>query len=230
MGRARSASRVSSAGAPLSSRSVRPHEIVACHSAFSSCFSPPHLAKSLRVANVPRWRFDAPSRFLASARGTFEVGEQRWLQQVFQPASDRHFELRFRSGNLVVACGRCASCGLTSRSSGRVGRARSASRVSSSGAPLSSRSVSFQGNVLAGAAFSFSLLSPPVASSPSVGLLAKGLSSSSRYRGRLHADRPNSLSVGGIGSAPGWRAQLTSCCGAARATWCYPPQHRGPEI
>jgi len=144
VGRVRSASRVSLSGAPLSSRSVRPHEIVACHSAFSSCFSPPHFAESLRVADVPRWRFDAPARFETSARGTLEVGQQRWLRRQLQPANERHFEPRFRSGIVVVACGRCASCGLTSRSSGRVGRARSASRVSSSGAPLSSRSVSWQ--------------------------------------------------------------------------------------
>ena len=136
VGRQRSASRVANGGAPLSSRSVRPHEIVACHSALFSCFSPPLFAEFLRVAHVPRWRFEALARFLASARGTPEVGQHRWLRQLFQPARDRHFEPRLRSGSLVVACGRCASCGLTSRSSGRVGRARSASRVSSSGCLL----------------------------------------------------------------------------------------------
>ncbi len=209
-------------GAPLNSRSVRPHEIVACHSAFFSCFSPPRLAEFLRVADFPRWRFGAPARFEASARGTFEVSQQRWLRRLIEPASDRHFEPRFRSGSLVVACGRCASCGLTSRSSGRVGRARSASRVSSSGAPLSSRSVSFQGTISAGEAFSISLLSPLVTASLSVWRCAKSLSSSRRHRLRLHADRRTSLSVGGISNASGWPAQLTSCRGAARATWCYP--------
>ena len=99
---------------------------------------------------------------------------------------------------------------------------RPASRGDNPAAPLNSRSVSFQGNILAGAAFSFSLLSPPVASSPSVGRRAKCLSSSSRFRRRLHADRCTPLSGGDFGSTPGWRAQSTSGCGAARATWCYP--------
>jgi len=98
------------------------------------------------------------------------------------------------------------------------------------GAPLNSRSVSFQGNVLAGAAFSFSLLSPPVASS-AWGLAAREMplefqsSSPALARGPVYFTQRRWLR---------WRSWLPGAVDFVlrrrSGNLVLPSQHRGPEI
>ena len=177
-------------------------------------------------------------RFAPSSRSRQGVGsQQRWLLQSLAESQLLRHSDRYSGDGLLVAivdeaAGRpCASaclqslvaCRLTSRSSGRVGRARSASRVANCGAPLSSRSVSLHEQHPRSPQHLLSCLqSLVVASSPlAAPCLRQRRECLALLPGVAHAARciasSAALTSATRSLAP---AFSTSGCGAARAAWC----------